>query len=110
MADDASSHPLITAGRVNDTPVFDRDGQRMGHVDDLSIDKVSGRVLHVLLSFGGFLGIGERFHVLPWSVLTYDAERQGYVISLDRSELERAPSYTRDDLERFGAGELPVPL
>lgn len=108
MADD-SAHHLITASRVNGAPVFDPDGDRIGHIEDLSIDKVSGQVLYALLSFGGFLGIMERFHPLPWSVLTYQVDRGGYVISLDKDRIKSATSYTRDELESFGAGWWPPP-
>ena len=103
--DEMSGHPLITASRVNGTPVFNTDGERIGHIDDLSIDKISGQVVASLLSFGGFLGIGERYHPLPWDVLTYDPDRGGYVISLSRAELEAARHFSRDELEAFGAGE-----
>ena len=101
----ASPHKMITSDRVTGTPVFDRDGERIGHIDNLSIDKVSGQVVFALMSFGGFLGIGERYHPLPWNVLDYDTEKEGYVVSLDKDALEKAPSYTRDQLEPFGGGE-----
>jgi hypothetical protein len=100
-----STHALITAGRVNGTPVFNRLGEKIGQVDDLSIHKVSGRVIYALVSFGGFLGIGERIHPLPWSVLDYDTEKDGYVVSLDKAELKAAPNYGKDELERFGGGD-----
>jgi len=104
MATASSSSPksLITAERVNGTPVFNLAGERIGHIEDLSIDKVSGQVVHALLSFGGFLGIGERFHPLPWSVLNYDVAKDGYVVPLDRAQLEAAPSYSKDELDAFG--------
>lgn len=105
MHDDDSPHPLITASRVNGTPAFNTDGERIGHIDDLSINKVSGQVTYALLSFGGFLGIGERFHPLPWSMLDYDTARDGYVVPLSKADLEKAPTYTHDELEAFGAGE-----
>ena len=101
----AHAHALITATRVRGTPVFNRAGDRIGHVEDLSIDKVSGQVRYALVAFGGFLGIGDRYHPLPWSVLEYHVERNGYVVPLSRSELEAAPHYARDELEDFGAGE-----
>jgi hypothetical protein len=102
--DNETSTPntLITARRVNDTPVFSLLGERIGHIEDLSIGKVSGQVVHALLSFGGFLGIGERFHPLPWGVLKYDVARDGYVVPLDKDQLKAAPSYTKDELEAFG--------
>ena len=105
MATETSHHDLITAGRVNGTPVVNLAGERIGHIDDLSIDKVSGEVRYALLSFGGFLGIGERFHPLPWTVLKYDTKRDGYVVPLEKAQLAAAPTYTKGELEAFGAGD-----
>ena len=103
---EVSEHRLITASRVTGTAVFNKSDERIGHVEDLSIDKLTGEVRYALLSFGGFLGIGERIHPLPWSVLKYDTVREGYVLPLDRAQLEAAPSYTKDELEGFGGGDM----
>lgn len=97
-----SDHPLILASRVNGTPVFDRAGTRLGHVDDLSIEKVDGRVVYAIMSFGGFLGIGEKFHPVPWSLLDYDVEQGGFVVPLDRSILKDAPNYDLEQLRDLG--------
>jgi len=105
MAMQGSDHSLITADRVNGTPVYNSAGAKIGDIEDLSIDKVSGQVVYALLSFGGFLGLGERVHPLPWSVLKYDIGLNGYVVPLDKSELEKAPSYTKDELATFGGGD-----
>lgn len=105
MATTPSEHHLIMASRVTHTPVFNRAGERMGHVDDLSIDKVSGQVNCAILAMGGFLGLGERLHPVPWSMLDYDPVRAGYVVSLDKEVLEKAPSLTREELEELGAGQ-----
>ena len=93
---------LILASRVNGTPVFDPAGTRLGHIDDLSIEKVGGRVVYAIMSFGGFLGIGEKFHPLPWSLLDYDPERAGYVVPLDKAALDAAPHYDRSELRALG--------
>lgn len=95
-------HALILGSRVNDTPVFNTAGERIGHVDDLSIEKVSGKVVYAIMSFGGFLGIGERYHPLPWSLLDYDPERAGYVVQLDKAALKGAPYYERYELTELG--------
>jgi hypothetical protein len=50
------------------------------------------------MSFGGFLGIGERYHPLPWDKLTYDTALGGYVVDVTREQLEGAPSYARDEM------------
>ncbi len=61
------------------------------------IDKFSGQVAYAVMSFGGFLGIGERYHPLPWKALDYDPKLGGYVVDLGREQLEGAPSYSRDE-------------
>jgi len=91
-------HPLIPAGRVNGTAVFNREGEKLGQVEDVAIEKVSGRVAYAILSFGGFLGVGERYYPVPWKVLTYDLDRGGYVIPCDKDQLENAPSFDTEDL------------
>lgn len=100
-----SDHKLITASRVEGTPVLNREGERIGHVEDLSIDKLTGQVRYALISFGGFLGVAARIHPVPWSVLDYVPEVEGYVVPLTREELEKAPSYAKDELEGFGDGD-----
>jgi hypothetical protein len=99
---DAQDHPLILSSRVIGKPVFDGNGTRLGHVDELSIEKVGGRVIYGILSFGGFLGIGEKFHPVPWSLLDYDIERDGFTVPLEPSALKDAPSYDRAELRELG--------
>jgi sporulation protein YlmC with PRC-barrel domain len=84
---------LISSDKVEGTPVYNPKGERLGKVHHLMIDKYTGQVAYAVLSFGGFLGIGEKYHPLPWKMLTYDTRMDGYVVDLDRSKLENAPSY-----------------
>jgi hypothetical protein len=95
-------HPLILSSRVVGTPVFNRAGTRLGHVDELSIEKQSGRVIYAILSFGGFLGIGEKFHPVPWQLLDYDVEQGGFIVPLDPAELKNAPAYDDDAIRALG--------
>ncbi|WP_372785314.1 PRC-barrel domain-containing protein [Phenylobacterium sp.] len=104
LAAEHPGHLLVTAGRVGDTPVFDKTGDRLGRVFDLSIDKASGQVAHVLLEVGGFLGFGRRFHPLPWRLFTYAPELRGYTLPFARDEVAATPSLQRTDLEWCGAG------
>jgi hypothetical protein len=99
---DRAGHSLILGSRVNGTPVFDKAGERIGHIDDLSIERVSGEVIYAILSFGGFLGIGEKYHPLPWSMLDYDPQKGGYVVALDKAALKDAPYYDLFELEELG--------
>lgn len=84
---------LIAADKVSGTSVYDTAGESLGTIEDVMIDKRSGRVAYAVMSFGGFLGIGETYHPLPWSALRYDTDRGGYVVDLDRAALEGAPSF-----------------
>jgi sporulation protein YlmC with PRC-barrel domain len=84
---------LIAASQVSGTSVFDPGGTKLGSVLDVVIDKVSGRVSYAVLSFGGFLGIGDRHHPLPWASLHYDEQLGGYVVNVTRETLEGAPAY-----------------
>jgi hypothetical protein len=98
-----SPHALISAGRVQGTAVYNKKGEHLGHVEDLMIHKISGKVAYAVMAFGGFLGVGERFHPLPWSMLDYDPEQDGYVVPLDRDRLSGAPAYERNELSEDDA-------
>jgi hypothetical protein len=100
-----SRHEMILASRVVEAPVLNRAGERIGHVADLSIHKQSGEAIYAILSFGGFLGLGERWHPVPWPLLEYDAGLGGYVLPIDTEDLKKAPSLSREELEDLGGGE-----
>ena len=89
------THDLIASERVEGTEVYNRDGERLGTIKNFMVGKRDGRVRYAVLSFGGLLGMGERFHPLPWDVLTYDTEKGGYVVDLDKEILKNSPSYER---------------
>jgi sporulation protein YlmC with PRC-barrel domain len=88
---------LISSEKVDGTAVYNRNGDRLGTVDHLMIDKFTGQVEYAVMSFGGFLGMGESYNPVPWRSLTYDVNLGGYVIDTDRSRLESAPRYTTSD-------------
>jgi sporulation protein YlmC with PRC-barrel domain len=94
-----SSSSLISAGRVQGTAVYNTKGDHLGHVEDIMLHKVSGKVAYALMAFGGFLGIGEKYHPLPWSMLKYDIAQEGYVVPLDKNSLKGAPSYERSEFD-----------
>ncbi|WP_182087335.1 PRC-barrel domain-containing protein [Aureimonas sp. ME7] len=87
----------IEASRVNGTRVYNTDGDNLGHIYDVVIGKRDGRVKYAIMSFGGFLGIGEEYHPLPWEVLKYDERQGGYVVGLTIDQLNAAPRYGEAD-------------
>ena len=92
---------LIAASKVNGTKVYNRQGENLGSIYDVMINKRSGQVAYAVMSFGGFLGMGDSYHPLPWSVLTYDTSQGGYVVDLDMQRLQGAPSYTASEAESY---------
>lgn len=85
---------LIGSDKVDGTAVYGADTKRIGEVKRVMIDKLSGKVAYAVLSFGGFLGIGEDYYPIPWAMLKYDTNLGGYVVGLTKDQLDRAPKYT----------------
>jgi len=92
------SHPLIPAQRVNGADVFNQAKEKIGKIEDIAIDKRSGKVAYAILSFGGFLGMGHKHQPLPWSVLNYDIEHGGYVVDITQEFLALAPKLDVSEL------------
>src|SRR5246127_5770157 len=84
---------LISADKVVGTSVYNRQGEKLGSVYTLMLNKLNGQVAYAVMSFGGFLGIGESYHPLPWEKLTYDTGLGGYVVDITKEQLEGAPAY-----------------
>jgi sporulation protein YlmC with PRC-barrel domain len=93
------SSTLISADRVEGTAVFNAKGDKLGHVEDVMLHKLSGKVAYAVISCGGFLGVGEKYHPIPWSLLTYDIDKSGYVLPVEPRQLEEARSFAAGDLE-----------
>lgn len=91
----AETIKLIGSDKVEGTHVYNRQGDHLGQIERVMIDKYTGKVAYAVMSFGGFLGMGEEHYPLPWEVLDYDTGMDGYVVDLDRSKLEGAPSFSR---------------
>ncbi len=93
----ASGHTsLIASDRVEGTTVYNRQGEKLGTVQNFMVDKLTGKVEYANLAFGGLFGMGSTLHRLPWDVLDYEKEQGGYVVDLDKDILEQAPKYERD--------------
>lgn len=87
---------LISADKVQGTEIYNTNGDHLGEVESVMIDKLSGKVAYAVVTFGGFLGIGAERRAMPWSVLDYDIDRGGYVVSAAADVLRKAPLYTDD--------------
>lgn len=86
-----SDHGLIASNRVEGTKVFRPNGDRIGEVDHFMVNKRSGRVEYAVMSFGGFLGLGEELRPLPWKALEYNQDFGGYVVSAEDDKFKNSP-------------------
>ena len=71
-------------------------GQDIGRIEELMIDVTTGRVAYAVLSFGGFLGIGNKLFALPWSAVTVDEGKKRFVVNVTRESLEKMPGFDKD--------------
>jgi sporulation protein YlmC with PRC-barrel domain len=90
------NNPVIRSDKVEGTAVYNVEGDKLGSIEHLVIDKASGHVRYAVLEFGGFLGMGTDRYPLPWSVLKYDTTKDGYVVPLQKSQIESAPKHDKD--------------
>jgi hypothetical protein len=93
MMDQNETGTLIGSDKVEGTAVYGIDRNKIGSIEWLMIDKVSGRVSYAVLGFGGFLGLGDDHYPLPWQSLKYDTALGGYVTGITANELRDAPRY-----------------
>jgi len=87
---------LIGSDKVQGTAVYGADKQKVGSIERVMIDKISGKVSYAVLAFGGFLGIGNDYYPLPWASLKYDTSLGGYQTAVTETQLKGAPKYATD--------------
>jgi sporulation protein YlmC with PRC-barrel domain len=92
----------IRAKKVIGTPVKDPAGKKIGEIEDVVLDKLSNNIMFAAVSFGGFLGIKEKYHPIPWDVLKYEESEGSYIVNLTKDQLQAAPAdsiaeLTKDD-------------
>lgn len=92
---------LVAATQVTNKDVYNGAGEKLGWLDEVVIDKVTGKVEYVVLAFGGVLGIGEKYHPLPWDRLTYDEAKGHYNIDATSDEVGAMHQYDRAGMDEY---------
>lgn len=103
MADATPARPLIESDKVEGAAVYGANEGYIGTIKRLVIEKVSGRIVYAVVTIGGFLGLKEESHTVPWSALRYDTKLGGYRTDITESELRDAPDFSRG--VEFGPGD-----
>ncbi len=96
MATAHPNHAWVSSEDVEGTNVYDPSGNKIGEVDHLMIDKLSGRVHYAVISFGGFLSLGHSHYPLPWDALSYDKKLDGFRTNVTEQQLRDSPDYSDD--------------
>ena len=90
----------IRAKKVIGTNVKDPSGKKIGEIEDIMLDKTSNNIMFAVVGFGGFLGMAEKYHPIPWSSLQYNESEDSYVVNYTKAQLEAAPAASIDELTR----------
>lgn len=92
-----SENLIVSAGTLMGNRVRNAAGQNLGKIEEIMIDVNAGRIAYAVLSFGGFLGIGDKLFAVPWDSLALDASAQEFILDVDKEVLENAPGFDKDN-------------
>jgi sporulation protein YlmC with PRC-barrel domain len=86
----------VKASSIIGTDVVNPKGESLGDIKEIVIDPATGRVAYAVVSFGGFLSMGEKLFAIPFSAFKYDHEKNKYVLNVSKARLENAPGFDAD--------------
>ncbi len=92
---------LISSKKVEGTPVVDKNGATLGTIQSFMVDKYTGRVAYAIMSFGGTMGLGSSLFPLPWPMLDYDVENDGYGLDITKEQMADAPRFEANNEPEF---------
>jgi len=87
---------LMTASTLEGDDIVNRQGDKLGELEEVMLDVTTGRIAYAVMSAGGFLGMGDKQFAVPWSALTMDPENHCFILDADKERLERAPGFDKD--------------
>ena len=92
---------VLSASTLEGDDVRNSQGDDLGKIEEIMLDVSSGRVAYAVLSFGGFLGMGDKLFAIPWEAMRLDQENKCFVLDVDRETLENAPGFDKDNWPEF---------
>ncbi len=100
MATISGHTSAVRAKKVIGTNVKDPAGRKIGEIEDVVLDKQSNSIMFAVVGFGGFLGMAEKYHPIPWSSLDYQPAENAYIVNYTKEQLQAAPAGSIDELTR----------
>jgi len=88
---------LMGADTLVGNDVYNQKDEDLGDIKEIMLDMRSGRIAYAVLSFGGFLGLGEKLFAVPWDALKLDTEHKRFVLNVAKDSLDGAPGFDRSD-------------
>ncbi|QDF97092.1 photosystem reaction center subunit H [Azoarcus sp. DD4] len=88
---------VLSASTLNGDEVYNAKGEKLGSVKEIMLDVRNGKVCYAVISFGGFLGMGEKLFAVPWSSMVVDTEEQRFMFDVDPERLKSAPGFDKDN-------------
>ncbi|MBA4695894.1 MAG: PRC-barrel domain-containing protein [Legionella sp.] len=92
---------IVKSGEIIGAKVFNADNQKLGEIAEIVIDKQTGRISYLVLDFGGFLGIGNKFFAVPWNLFLYNQEKDYFLLNVDKQRLKDAPGFDKEHWPNF---------
>jgi sporulation protein YlmC with PRC-barrel domain len=92
---------VLSAGTITGDKVMNLQGENLGKIDELMMDLQSGRIAYAVLSFGGFLGMGDKLFAIPWNALTVNPDEHAFILNVDKETLKNAPGFNKDNWPDF---------
>ena len=87
---------LMLASTLEGNSVINREGEKLGSIDEIMLDVPMGRIAYAVLSSGGFLGVGDKLFAIPWGALTLDTDNKCFILDVSKERLEKAPGFDKD--------------
>ncbi|KAB2970240.1 PRC-barrel domain-containing protein [Zoogloea sp.] len=87
---------LMGADTLIGNDVYSHKAEMLGEVKEIMLDMRTGRIAYAVLSFGGFIGLGDKLFAIPWEALTLDTMNKRFMLDVDKEQLERAPGFDKD--------------
>jgi len=94
-------HKLLSASTISGDRVVNATGEDLGSIHELMINTGSGKIEYAVLSFGGVLGLGDKYFAVPFTRFDVDREKQRLVLNIDKQRLQEAPGFDKDDWPDF---------
>lgn len=92
---------VLSAGTLKGDSVVNSQGQDLGRIEEIMFDVSSGRIAYAVLSFGGFLGMGDKLFAIPWEALQLDTNKHRFILNVPKDRLEKAEGFDKNNWPDF---------